>query len=101
MGNTGNLTITFSGKAICRCPHFILALGGQDSPVAMVLVSFTGSTYAYRTDIHSVKINDTSSGYISTSNTVLSVAKYIGSGWGSYILFNLIPTDPVEYTVNT
>ena len=97
-GNTGTVTIAFSGKAICRHPHYIFIISGQVDPTGPLTVSFRGNSGGY-TDITKVSISNYMSGQIVTSGNSIVYNKSIGGGWGFAMLINLYPDDEVTYTV--
>ena len=97
-GNTGTVTITFSGKAICRQPHYIFIITGQIDSTDPFTVSFGGSKGGY-TDINGVGVSSNMSGNITTSGNSIIYKKSIGGGWGAALLINLYPNDEAAYTV--
>jgi hypothetical protein len=97
-GNSGTTTITFSGKAMCRRPHYIFIVTGQVDSSDPFIVSFRGDRGGY-TDIAEVRISSNMSGNITTSGNSIIYQKSIGGGWGVAVLINLYPNDEATYTV--
>lgn len=97
--NNSDVTITFSGKAYCRRPHYMLLISGFAQVMNPVIIAFKGGSTSY-VDITDVIISDDLNGKLTVSGTSITIAASTGYGWGMITLFNLISSDDVAYSIS-